>query len=295
MITRGSKFFYGAGAFGLLSALLYGFLTEGAGQGGVIAVVSGDGGVVEAILGPLTLGWKGGVGEHVGYVVLMGFAGTMFMLGGLATAFRDADAEALAALGGIGVAELPEPAVPQGASLWPLVTALSAGVLAVGLAFSELLAWAGLAGLVVAGIEWTVRAWSERISADARANAAYRDQIMRPLEIPIGSVVLIAVVGLAISRVLLAISKQEAVWLIIIVAAIVFGTAYLLSTRPELTRTVVLALVLLAGLVVIGAGIVAGIAGPREIEPHGGEGEEGAAVLVGPAPAMPGDLLAGGN
>jgi len=58
MITRGSKFFYGAAAFGLIAAFFYGFITNAASDGGVISVVSGGGGIVDSVVGPLTLGWK---------------------------------------------------------------------------------------------------------------------------------------------------------------------------------------------------------------------------------------------
>lgn len=59
MITRGSKFFYAGAAFAYLSALFYGFLTSASASGGVRTVVT-DGGIVDAVVGPLSLGWKGG-------------------------------------------------------------------------------------------------------------------------------------------------------------------------------------------------------------------------------------------
>jgi hypothetical protein len=292
MITRGSKFFYGAAAFGLLSALLYGFLTETGAHGGVIGVLSGDGGVVEAIIGPISLGWKGGVGEHVGFAVLLGFAGTMLLLGGLSTAFRDADAEALASLSGVDVADLPAPAVPQGSSLWPLLAAVGATVLVVGLAVSEFVAFVGGAMLLVAGFEWTVRAWSERISNDAAANAAYRDHIMRPFEVPIGAVICIAVVVLAISRVLLALPETPAAIVVIALASVIFGGALLLARRPELTKTLVIVVVLVAGLVIVGAGIAAGVAGPHEENEEGGLGS---VTAVAPLTSSAGAFGAGSD
>ena len=76
MITRGSKFFYAAAVVGFVTAIVYGFLTGAAAHSGVIGVFQ-DGDVVNSIVGPLTFGWKGWVGDHVGYSVLMGFAAVM--------------------------------------------------------------------------------------------------------------------------------------------------------------------------------------------------------------------------
>ena len=42
-------------------------------------------------VGPVTLGWKGGVGDHVGYLVLIGGAFASACAAGIIVAFRDAD------------------------------------------------------------------------------------------------------------------------------------------------------------------------------------------------------------
>ena len=70
MVSTGSKFFFGMAVVGLVSAIVYGILTTAT---GAAATLSGNG-VIDAIVGPLTLGYKGGVGDHVGYTVLMAFA-----------------------------------------------------------------------------------------------------------------------------------------------------------------------------------------------------------------------------
>lgn len=281
MITRGSKFFYGAAAVGFLSALVYGFLTGASAQGGVVAVFT-DGGAVDSIVGPFTLGWKGGVGEHIGYTVLMSFAAVMAVLGGFASAFRDADAEAIAEIEGVGVAELAAPAEPNGLSWWPLLCALGAAIAVVGLALSTFMFWTGVVIVAAGAFEWTVRAWSERATGDAEANARYRDQLLRPAEVPIAAVLVIVVVAVAVSRLLLAVPKSAAVYVIIGLAAVVFGLANLLARRPDLKGRVVGIVALVGLLVIIGAGIGGAISGEREFEEHGGE--EGASLdwMAGP-------------
>ena len=275
MITRGSKFFYAAALVGFLSALFYGFLTGASDQGGVV-VVFREGAIVDSIIGPLTLGWKGWVGEHVGYSVLMSFSAVMLALGAFQSALRDGDAEATAEIEGIDVADLPAPIGPQGMSIWPLACAFGGGIVVVGLAFSTFLVYAGAVLLFVGAFEWTARAWSERTTADTAAGVAYREHLMHPVEIPVASVLIIAVIAVAVSRVLLAVPKSAAVYVIIGLAAVVFGLANLLARRPDLKGRVVGVAALVGVLVIIGAGIAGGIAGEREIEEH----HEGASAVL---------------
>lgn len=268
MITRGSKFFFAAAAVGVLCAVFYGFLTGASGHGGVLTVFR-EGDVVNSIVGPLTFGWKGWIGDHVGYTVFMSFAGVMLALGGFTTAFRDADAESLAQIEGVDVANLPPAAEPVGLSYWPIVVAISAGLVVVGLAFSTLLFYAGLVGLVLGGFEWTVRAWSERATPDPDEGAEYRSSILAPLEIAIGGVLAIVVVVLAVSRILLALDTVIAIFVIILLAIAVFAIAYLVSQRTDNPGSVLVSVVIVAGAAVIIAGIVAGVA---EADEEGGLG-----------------------
>jgi hypothetical protein len=283
LITRGSKFFYGAAVVAYLSALVYGFLTAASASGGVIAALS-DGGLVEAIIGPVSFGWKGSVGEHVGYSVLMGAAAVLAAVGGFHTAFRDGDAEAVAAVQ--HTTSAPAVLVPAGLSYWPLICAFGVGLAVVGLALDPLLFVVGLVLMGVGAFSWTVRAWAERISADPAVNREFRHQLVDPLEIPVVSVLVAAVVVLSVSRVLLAIPKLGATFLIIILAVAVFAVAVTLANRPRLSRSAVLTVLLVGGLALIGAGIAGGLAGPREFETHGsGDSEHSMAATDSSAPS----------
>ncbi len=72
--------FYGALA---VAALLGAFL---------VGVTSQHSSIIDQVAGPLDLGWKGGVGNHLGYTVLVGVAVAAIFLAVLFTAWRDADA-----------------------------------------------------------------------------------------------------------------------------------------------------------------------------------------------------------
>ena len=291
MITRGAKYFFGAAAVGYLTALVYGFVTGASAHGGVIEVFQ-SGAIVDSIVGPLSFGWKGWVGDHVGYATLMAFAGTMLVLGGFCSAFRDGSAEGLAELQGATVdraagtaagADLRIP-LPSGLSYWPLLTAFSLGAIVVGAAVSTPLVVIGAIGLVVAGFEWTVRAWSDRITGDPDRNRQIRERLMHPIEVPVGATLAIALIVFCMSRILLAIPKVGSVFFIIILAALVFVIAIVLASRPQLKRSVLVAVVILGGLAILAGGIAGGIAGPRESS----EEEEHAAALEASLPAPSG-------
>ena len=301
MITRGSKYFFGAAAVAYLAALFYGFLSGASAHGGVLVVFS-DGDLVNSIVGPISFGWKGWVGDQVGYSILMGFAGTMLVLGGFTSAFRDGSPERLAELQGATVergqvtgarVDLRIP-TPQGLSIWPIVTAFSAGVVIVGLAYSTVLFAIGCIGLAIAGVEWTVKAWSERATGDAVRNSELRDHLMHPLEVPIGATLGVVLVIFSVSRVLLAVPKVGAVFFIIIFATFIFMIAILLASRPDLKRTVLVASLVVFGVLIILGGIIGGVVGQRAPE-H--EDEESLAVtLVVDSPASIGSgAPAGGH
>lgn len=295
MITRGSKFFYAAAVVGFVSAIVYGFLTGAAAHSGVLAVFD-KGGVVDSIVGPLTFGWKGWVGEHVGYSVFMGFAAIMAALGGFTTAFRDGSADVLVQMEGGDPATATNPAVltPVGLSYWPLVGAFGVGVLVVGLAVDPVLFGVGVVLLAVVAVSWTVRAWAERATGDEGTNRELRHDIMDPLEVPVLAVLTLAVVVLCISRLLLALPQSAAVWVIIVAAVAVFGVALLLASRPGLKRSVVVAVLLVGGVVILGAGIAGGVAGEHGGTENGLAPRRGVVVIDSASGSVAADTLAAG-
>ncbi len=274
MVTTGSKFFYGLAGVGLLAAVVYGIITNGVDHGGVVAVLTGDG-AVDALIGPLTLGYKGGVGDHLGYSVLMGFAASCLGLGMATSFFRDSDAEALAQLEPSG--EAPAVVRPQNISFWPMVMAFAAGLLMVGLAASPTLFVIGVITASIAGIEWSVQAWSETATGDPEVNAAVRSRLMRPVEVPIGALIGIAVVLLCISRIFLATAGFGAMVVGSALAAAIFVGAVILSSQPQIKRTALVAAAIAFGVAVLAVGIGGAIAGPA---PHEGHHPPPAAELI---------------
>jgi len=218
--------------------------------------------------GPVSIGWKGGVGNHVSYTILIFAAGVLAMFGLIAAAFRDADAEAQAEI--LGLDEAPAGQMAVGNSLWPVFGALGVGAIGVGLVVSSAIFVLGLVIVAAIGVEWTMTNWSEKVSGDPAANAEVRENLMRPIEIPILGAVGVAVLVLAVSRVLLASSVTGAVWVATAVGLAIFGLAVLISRRPEMPRSTVRGILFAGITVVLILGIVTAVSGEREFHHKGG-------------------------
>jgi len=253
MITTGSKFFYALAGVLLVAAVVYGYSTGG-----------GE-------VGPLSLGYKGGVGDHLGYGILLAGAAAAAFAGFCTTAFRDADPEAGAAL--LGTDAPPAP-TPTGTSYWPVVGAFGVALVLVGAVLNNVFFVAGLIALGAVAVEWTMQAWSDRATGDPAVNREIRNRIMFPIEVPVAGALIILVVVLGFSRVFLAVSKLGAVWVALAVAATVFAVGTALSLRPRIRTDLVAGLLAVAAVITIGAGIFGAVAGEREFEHHGEEHSE---------------------
>mgnify|MGYP003134834689 CR=1 FL=1 len=243
MITTGSKFFYGVAALLAFAAVVYGY-------------ASGGGGV-----GPISFGYKGGVGEHLGYGILLAGAVSALFAGFCVTAFRDADPEPTAAL--LGVDTVPD-ATPTSSSFWPVVGAFGVVLTVVGVVLNNVFFVAGLIALGAVAIEWTMQAWAERATGDPAVNREIRNRIMFPIEVPLAGALAIGVVVIGYSRVFLAVSKLGAVWIALAIAATIFIIGTILSLRPRIRTDLVAGVLAAAAVVTIGLGIFGAVAGERE-------------------------------
>jgi hypothetical protein len=249
-------------------------------------------GWMDRIVGPLTSGWKGGVGDHLGYAILMSLAGLAAGLAIVHVAFRDADPEAEAQV--VHTDSVPLTRAPSGINFLPLVGAFSIGIVLIGLITNKYVVIAGLIVLMMVIGTWTLRAWAERATGDDLVNTELYQRFIEPFRIPILSVLCIGVVAFGLSRVLLAVSEVGAVVVFIAVGTIFLFGGILLAARPAVTKNVVTIVLFVGALVIIGAGTIAAIHGQREFEheeehegvtPGGGEGE-GALAPLGPGPIV---------
>lgn len=255
MLTTSFKIWGAYGIVAYVAAVVYGYS-------------SGGGGV-----GPLSLGYLGGIGDHVGYIILIGLSLCCMVIALMFTAFRDADAEMAASY--MQSASAPSAQPPVGNSIWPVTTGLGLGTVILGLAVHPAVFAVGIAVLGIIAIEWTMEAWADRATGDAAANRELRDRIMGPIELPLMAAIGVAVMALSISRILLAVSVAGSVIVASVLALVIFGGAAFLAIGPELNRKAVNGILALGLVGVLGAGIVSAVVGIRDIEHHGEhEGEE---------------------
>jgi hypothetical protein len=244
MVGTGSRLFFALATIGLLGAVAFGLASGG------------------DPVGVLSLGYKGGVGEHFSYALLTAFGVTALGLGFVSAAIRDADPDATAALS--GVEALPEVPAPNSTSPWPLVGAVGLVITALGLVVGAGYFMFGLVILAVTTVEWAVRVWADRATGDPEVNRAIRNRLMAPFEVPVAAVIVIAFLVLGLSRVFLAVSSTGA-WVIgTLVAFLIVLGAVVVLTRPQQTKRLATALLLILTLAVLGGGIAGVVAGERE-------------------------------
>ena len=253
MFTWGSKFFFGTFAAAFVGALVYG-LTTGGGPVGV-----------------LSYGYKGGVGDHAGYTLLMSVAWISLLLGVISVLVRDGDAEDMAIVAGVEDPIAVRP--PSGPAVAAPLTAVGIGCLALSLAVGQAFLFLGIAIIGVAAIDWMIQAWSERVTGDPRVNSIIRNRILGPIQIPMFSLVGVAAVAIAMSRVMLAVSKTGAVIAASAAALFIFLSAVMIA-KSKAPRPIVSAIVSFGVVAVLAGGVIGAVAGEREGESHGEELEE---------------------
>lgn len=253
MITTGTKWFLGLGVVTLALAAAYGWTTGGNG------------------LGPVTVGYKGGVGDLLGYGVLVTAGLLSIAQGVVIAAWRDADPQAQAELVHLDTVPTTRPA---GVSYWPAIAAFGVALLVVGLVWEALLVVFGVVVLGIVLVEWTVQTWADHATGDPATNRRIRNRLMNPIEFPVGGVLAVAVVVMAFSRFFLAASKDVAVIGAGVLATIVLVLGWVLAARPKLSANVVVGLLLVVAVGVIGLGVASGVAGEREFHKIGSEEEE---------------------
>lgn len=279
MLTTASKFFFAGAAVAFLASYVYGIGTDG------------------DLLGVLTLGLKGPVGELAGYTILQTVGALLLGLGATSSILRDADPDVQAATARLEA--LPPATAPVSTSYWPVLGALAAVIAAVGLVASPVLFVIGALGVLLVLLEWMVSAWSERATGDPALNRQIRNRLMYPLEIPVAGALGILVLVVSVSRVFLALPKNGSSAIAIVASALILAFGFVVAYRPKLSKDAIAGVLAVCGLLVIAGGIGAAVAGPREFEHHGEEHgdeadhtDEGGA---GGAPGQPDETDAGGG
>lgn len=253
MLTWGSKYFLGLAGGGFIATIIYGIVTGG------------------SLVGAASMGYKGGVGDHVGYGILVTLTMSAFFLAVVLVGMRDGDQEQISELSGNAI--LPVAAPPVADSYWGLVAAFGIVFLVVGVAISQAFFFLGLAVLLVAALEWVILAWADSATGDQEVNAVLRQRVLGPLELPMLALISIAVVVIGVSRVLLAVSEIGAVVFASVLAAAVFGVIVLLS-KVDVPKQMVRGLAALLAVTILAGGIIGAAVGERDFGHEANESGE---------------------
>lgn len=154
---------------------------------------------------------------------------------------------------------------------WPLVLALGTGLVMVGLVVNTLLAVLGFVVMGIGIFEWIVTAWTDRHSSSPQRNRTLRDRLMLPLEIPVFTVLLMAVPVVMMSRIFLAVSKSGAAIIATAVALVLLAAFFVIYAKPDIGRSLLAGASVVAVVALIVSGIVSAAIGQREFEVHFGE------------------------
>jgi hypothetical protein len=252
MIPTGLKLYIGIAMTAVTAALIGGYTSGG------------------DVVGPLSAGYKGGVGDQVSYTVLVGVAFVAIIVGSLLTIFRDADAEAVAE--SMGTSVVPVGQRPVAASIWPIVAGLGVAFVSVGMAVNATVTGVGIVILTIVAFEWTMTAWADRATGDTTTNLALRNQVMGPFEVPLLGLLGGGMFVIAASRVFLRFPGTGAVVFGAVIAIAVLCVGALLAQRPNISKNVGTALVAVIAILVLAGGVFsAATTEHHEIDEHSDE------------------------
>lgn len=188
-------------------------------------------------------------------VALSMLIGSTALLAGIAVVTRDGQTKTSSP-------ELSKDLTTQ--SIWPLVTSVGVVLLALGLVISSLVFFSGVIVLLAALAEWMVKSWSERSSKDPGYNSSARKRLLNPIEFPVLAALGLGVVIYSFSRVMLAVDKSTGASLFIIFGLVVLIAGILFAVKPNMKRSLVIAICVLGAVGIFVAGIISASTGLRE-------------------------------
>jgi hypothetical protein len=234
MFTTGSKLFLGATVLSIVAAVVFGVSNGG------------------------STGWLGTIGVLSAALVFAFLFGVNYYT-------HDGN---VSALSDNATTESPAAQVPVGRSIWPALSAVAVGAIAVGAESAPIVFKAGVVLLLAAAVEWMVHGWSERASADPAYNAALRKRMLQPLEFPVLAAAGLAALVYSFSRIMLWIDKSGGPVVFVIAGALVLAGGFLLASKPTLKKSLVTGLCTVGALGLVSTGAVMAVDGQRAIEAH---------------------------
>jgi hypothetical protein len=154
-------------------------------------------------------------------------------------------------------------------SLWPLLVALGATTVTLGLITNRTFFVLGLAAILAGGLGWLVQAWSERASSDRAFNARARNTLIDPIELPIAGAIGAGILIYSFSRIMLGLPTKTATIIAFgVMGTIVLFVGAIVGLKRGASRTAMTGTFGLAAVALIAGGAYAGLHGERETHPH---------------------------
>jgi len=205
------------------------------------------------------------VGGSLGTTGLITAAIALALLTGINIYARDSDVSSMDPAAATDSAAA-RPAPPS--SVWPMVGALGAVLVVIGLVSYPVVFVFGVIALLASTVEWMVAAWSERASADDRFNTGIRQRIAHPAEFPVLAALTAAIVVYSFSRIMLFLSKTGGPAAFGVLAALVLAAGFVIAFRPQVRNATVSGVAAISVIGLVAGGVVAALAGEREMHPH---------------------------
>lgn len=205
-------------------------------------------------------------GGALGTIGLVSAAVALSLLAGLNVFVRDSN---VSAMDHESFESAPAAQASARPTPWPLLVALGATTVTLGLVTYRAIFVLGMIAIVAGVIEWMIQGWSERASADRSFNAEARDVLVDPLELPVAAAIGAGVVVYAFSRVMLGLpSKTATVAAFGLVAVLVLMLGAAVWAKRDLSKSTLAGTFSLVVVALIAGGAVAGLNGERETHPH---------------------------
>lgn len=163
---------------------------------------------------------------------------------------------------------------PPRGSGWPFTAAVATGVLAATAAAGGEVVWVGVLAVVLVTAGWFGKVWKEDPTWTPRVRERVATRFLVPVGLPVAMFLLAGVIAVSVSRILLAISKNAAVAVALVVAVAILGACAWVAARPRVSSSAIIALAVVAVVSMAGAGVTGVAAGEREFhEAHEEEHE----------------------
>jgi hypothetical protein len=215
----------------------------------------------------MAVGYSFGSSDYSGAVLLLVASAGLVAIGA-------------ASLTATGTAErfVDTPAVLASAdapSIAPFAAALGLGVVGLGAALGAPALIAGLIVLAVGAGMWFSASWRSHPEHVSAISPRISERFSLPFGMPTILLVLIVAAAFAVSRTLLAVSKNGALGVLVVTALTIFGGGFLMASKST-NKRVIQFMAVFAALAIAVMFIVGQSAGPREFEKHGAKHEAGA-------------------